>query len=66
MSLHQKQYEEPEPILTDPDQLRRHLRLLRKTLQETIDDYIANGAHGHPGVGIQQKVADTLEATKEL
>lgn len=66
MSLHQKQYPEPEPLLVDPDQMRRNLRLLRKTLQETIDDYVANGGRGPPGADVRKKVDDALAATKEL
>jgi len=66
MSLHQKAYREPEEIVTDPDLLRKHVRLLRMALEKTIDDYIVNGSHSHPRPDVQKVAHDALEQTKEL
>jgi len=66
MSLHQKAYREPDPIVTDPETLRKYVRLLRTALEATIDDYIVNGSHSHPRPIVQKVAHDALEATKEL
>lgn len=66
MSLHQKQYKEPEPLLTDPETLRKHLRLLRKVLGETVDACLENGVLVAPSPFVLKKATDALDTTKEL
>jgi hypothetical protein len=52
--------------VTDPETLRRHVRLLRTALQATIDDYIVNGSHSHPRPIVQKVASEALETTKEI
>jgi hypothetical protein len=37
MSLHQKQYEEPEAIEVDPRTLHAHIQVLRESLLEMVE-----------------------------
>lgn len=65
MSLHQKQYREPE-ALPKEEQMLTHLRLLREALDKTISDYIEHGSMSHPRPDIQRVAFDALEVTKGL
>lgn len=66
MSLHRKQYKEPDSLLTDPDTMRRHLRLLRGSLKELLDEHAKTGGLVAAGSDVWIHAASAFEETKEL
>ena len=65
MSLHQKQYREPE-ALSKEAQMLTYIRILREALEHTINDYVAHGSMSYPRPETQQLAFRALEATEGL
>jgi len=70
MSLHQKQYPEPEAIELDVSRLRRYVEVLRTSLTEMVDKgegCAACGTQGAPNCGCRyERARSALNATTNL
>jgi hypothetical protein len=66
MSLHQKQYSEPEAIEVDSAVLHRHIQQLRDALIVMRQQYMLNASSDLVGRSTLGLVDRALEATKRL